>query len=132
MSEEYLYRKGSVAITPTRAVLGSKTYALANITSVEIGKRPPNNAIPAGGIMIGIVMLFFGLLAGSGGSIGYVVAGMGIVLIGLSIFGITKNKPKYLVRIGSASGEKDVLESTNEARIREIVNAINDAIVQRG
>jgi hypothetical protein len=50
-------------------------------------------------------MAFLGAMAAPGGSIGWVVAILGIFSIGLGIFVLTKLKADFIVRIGSASGE---------------------------
>jgi hypothetical protein len=41
-------------------------------------------------------------------------------------------KPTYMVRIGSASGEADVLGSKDRDPIEHIVRAMNKAIIERG
>ena len=41
-------------------------------------------------------------------------------------------KTVYIVKIGSSSGEKNVLESYDREYIKRIVDAMNEAIVRRG
>jgi len=121
MSEASYYQDGTVSITNARAVLGGKTYAMANITSVSMATIPANRKP---GIVIAIIGL---LIAGvtNGGIIGLLILAAGIVLAVIV-------KPSYVVRIGSASGEADGLVSPNIEYIQKIVNAVNEAIIKRG
>ena len=49
------------------------------------------------------------------------------------VFKVRRNaRPKFIVQIGSASGETKALESEDEAHIRKIVNAMNEAIIHKG
>lgn len=125
MSEEKVYLKqGDVTVTNTRVVISGKTYAMTNITSVTMGKQsasilPPFIAITVGVIIAAIV----------GGTIGNLIA-VASIIGGIVLF-ITR-KPNYVVRIGSASGEADALESQDQDNVQKIVNAVNEAIVNRG
>jgi hypothetical protein len=103
--EKTIFHKGNVLITHSRAVLSSKTYAMSNITSVSYIKVNPTYTLPFFLILIGLLMAFLGAMAAPGGSIGWVVAILGIFSIGLGIFVLTKLKADFIVRIGSASGE---------------------------
>jgi len=47
------------------------------------------------------------------------------------VFAGTKVKNNYIVKIGSAGSEKDSLTSQDKELIDEIVNAINEAIIDR-
>ncbi len=130
MSEVSYYSDTAVTVTNARAVLGGKTYAMANITSVSMGEKPANR-------MPGIALAVLGLvIAACGGSVGGNQAGLGIV-IGLLVLAagialVVMTKPSYIVRIGSASGEADGLVSKDKEYIQKIVTAMNEAIIKRG
>jgi hypothetical protein len=142
--ETTYYQDGSVTVTNTRAILGAKTYSMANITSVSSATIPANR-MP--GVVITIVGLLITVCAscpaigvlGSGDPDaigGALVFGMGAVF-GLLIMGVgiviaVMVKPSYVVKIGSASGEANALLSKDAAYIGKIVNAMNEAIVKRG
>ena len=116
-----------VNITNTRAVIGSTTYSMANITSVAMGEKPANR-IP--GIVIAIFGFIILLIAASLKSSGGDIFGVILLLIGISIAVIVK--PSYVVRIGSSSGEADAISSNDKEYIQAIVNAMNEAFVKRG
>ena len=121
MSETTYYSQGDINITNSRAIIGGKTYAMANITSVSMGVISPNYIPAAVAGVVGLLMLansdarLFGVLV-------LVVAGV--------LFYLAKRR--YTVNIGSASGESHALVDKDQAHIQEIVDAMNKAIVERG
>lgn len=133
--ERTYYSQGGVTITSTRAVVGATTYAMANITSVSMGVVPPSRG---GGIALAILGII--VLVCSGGisfepSLSTVVTVGGLVGVGLLVLGIilaVRAKAQYVVKIGSASGESNLLSSPNQRYIRAIVDAMSNAIVDRG
>lgn len=145
MSETVFYEDGTVRITSARAILGNKTYVMANITSVSMGKTPVNKSLGVLLMIIGFGFAFlrvFSLIQvmGIATQLGislfnfsdFVVLALGIGVGLVGLFLIRSQKPSYVVRIGSASGESDGLVSKSKDYIIQIVNAINDAIVKRG
>jgi len=116
----YSDNKG-VRITNTRAIFGNKTYVMTNISSISIGKKPPN-WIP------GIIVLLFGLICLLIEPIR--IAGLIFLIVGGVILYFTKGE--YSVRITSASGETDAFTHTDKIYIQNIVTAINEAIIKRG
>ncbi len=143
MSQETVYfQKGDVTITSTRATLGAKTYAIADVKSASLGVIPVNRAP-------GIILATIGGLISTASTVIVVVAlilygsdpslscciGPAIIATLMSIFGIVRAvraKPKYAVRVGSVTGESDALVSEDEPWAREIVQAMNRAIIERG
>jgi len=61
-----------------------------------------------------------------------VAAIIGLVVVLGGAFIVYSQKPEYIVRIGSASGEVNALTSPNVKYIQKIVDALNNAIVSRG
>jgi len=145
MSEEVTYYSdGAIRITNARAVLGGKSYAMANITSVAMWKRPANRTP---GVVIAIVGLLITLCACCPasftlGSSDSDAAASGLLFVGVGLLGLLGlvagiviaaiAKPSYVVRLGSASGETDALVSKDQEYIQKIVNAVNEAIIKRG
>lgn len=127
--ETTYYQDGNITVTNARAVLGSKTYAMANITSVSMGEIPANRTP---GIVIALIGLAILACSASGGSDG--IAGIigGLVVAGFGAFLAYAVKTQYVVKIGSASGESNALTSNDREYIQKIVNAINEAIIKRG
>jgi uncharacterized protein DUF6232 len=124
MSESIYYSKDGIQITNARAVFGSKTYALANVTSVSMGEAPRNLRGAAWLAVIGLAVMVLGA-SGAGLYLGL------IAVVAAMIMAVVA-KPKYVVKIGSASGESHALISSDRTEVEQIVAAMNNAIVQRG
>jgi len=134
MDETVFYEDGGVLITNARAILGGVTYSLSGVTSVGMGRQRGNIA-PGLAIAIAGVIVFacggFGLLErGSWLSWVWGILGLGAIIAGIYI--VATAKARYTVIVGSSSGEKAALMSTDQAHIAEIVGAMNRAIVGRG
>jgi hypothetical protein len=149
--EKVFFQDKIVLVTNSRAVLGSRTFAMSNITSVTPGVIPADRTF---GIVIAIIgvlvtgfcgfISLFGLVwlfgassknmsSALGGNIfiGLFVL-LGVLILGLGIFLAMREKPTYVVRIGSASGESNALASKDYQYIYKVVNAMNQAIIHRG
>ena len=128
--ETTYYQDGSIMVTNARAVLGSKTYAMANITSVSMGEIPANRTAGIVIVVIGLAILACSASAGSNSSAGGIIGGL--VVAGFGAFLAYAAKTQYIVKVGSASGESNALTSNNREYIQKIVNSINEAIIKRG
>jgi len=139
----------TVLVTDKRVVLGSKTYALKQITSVgRIDDRSGPKTIY--GINIGKTALWcwFGwIVSGLFVSIlfypdliplqrkGYFVFELLRMLAGIAAFSLTvlwcffPRGIRYWVEIGSASGKEKALLCNTQEDAQEISDAINDAII---
>lgn len=123
-NEQVVFEEGEVKITNRRAVIGSKTYAMSNITSVSMGKQEASGCVPFGLMVISVPFLLVGFANGPERL--WVI--VGIVALGLGVLIFRGNKPTFVVQIGSSSGEMKALTSPDRARIERIVTAMNDAI----
>lgn len=126
-SESPLFDASGVTITPTRAIMGGRTYAMSNVTSVTVRVTHPRRAG-------GYVMLFLGaciLLAGLADQQGAPIV-IGLILLASGYVTGILPKDTHHVFLGSASGEGEAISSHDRAFIDGIVNAMNEAIVQRG
>lgn len=125
--EAPLFDASGVTITPTRAIMRCKTYAMANITSVTVRVTHPQRSG-------GYLMMSLGtcvLLAGLANQEGTAIV-VGIALLGVGYYKGIAPKDTHHVFLGSASGEGEAISSHDRAFINGIVDAMNDAIVQRG
>jgi hypothetical protein len=123
MAETVFHTDGAVNITNARAVLGGKTYAMSNISSVTMVKKKVNIVLVA---ILGIIALAsLGMLGSSPITTILVIA----VCAGLIYLLV---RPAYGVVLGSASGESEALVSRDRVYIEKIVNAMNEAIIHRG
>jgi arginine exporter protein ArgO len=50
----------------------------------------------------------------------------------LVFFGIKKSKPTYSVQITTASGETNALKDKDPEKIQLVINALNEAMIDRG
>lgn len=122
--EKVYYSDGAITVTSTRAVLGTKTYAMANITSVSLGEN--QQAVGCGCALV-LVGLLFALALFSADTIIVGLIGLAILALGALLM----KQKSYVVRIGSASGEANALENKKREYIQQIVDAVNQAIIER-
>lgn len=125
---EYL-RDGNTVITKTRAIIAGKTYAMGLVSSVQMVRISPNRTWPIILLVVGIILTLAGFASGEGGAtcggIGLLIAiGGGAWLASLS--------DQYAVRIAAASGEVDALKDKDKERIQKVVDALTQAITERG
>lgn len=121
MEEKVFYQEGNVLVTNSRLVIGSRTFAMRNLASVEMGiieKKP--SLLMGFALMIGIGLLLFG---------SWSAKGFGVLCLALCFLYIRSLKSTFTVRIDSNAGTIDGLGSYNRGYIEEIVEAINVAIM---
>jgi Family of unknown function (DUF6232) len=126
MSEEtsfYSDQQG-VRVTDKRVILGNTTYALANITSVTTAVEQPSVRGPILFILIGIFLI---VTSASQRSSGMAVGGVVLLLLGVVWY--RGCKPRWHLKIASASGEATPLQSPNQQWITSIAQAINEAMI---
>jgi len=127
--EKTYFSDDAITVTSSRAVIGGKTYAMANITSVSKAKRPPNTSGATVLVVLGALMF---LCAFAGTNTGLFVGLPGVVLAAIGVVMFMRATPDFIVRLGSASGEANALVHKDEAYIQQIVAAVSAAIVDRG
>lgn len=117
-----------VRVTNTRAIMGNRTYSMANLSSVTLWKVSPNNTWP-------VLFIIFGLLQGIAcismkGMQG--VSALGFILLVIGIAWLSSLKTTYFVRITAAGGDTNALGDKDYNYIKGVVDALNEAIVKRG
>lgn len=129
MDEKTLVNEGGVVVSSTRFVVGGKTYPLAGITSVEAftisAKRVPGIVLVALGVIL-LVVLFQVVPSWT------IAVGCGGILIVIGGAAAAAAKTKYAVRVATAGMQANALVSPDRQRVQRIVDALNQAIVQRG
>jgi len=128
MAEEtsfYTDQQG-VRVTDKRVIVGDTTYALANITSVSTTIEKPSLTGPILCIGLGILS-FLGLVSGDNG----ILPIFGIFLLLIGVVWYRGCRPRWHLRIASASGESTPLQSTDQRWISSIAQAINEAMIHR-
>lgn len=120
--EKVFYKDNNVTVTQSRFIADNKTYAMRNISTVAVSEVADKHLFER-------IMLFIGiLLAIADGSTR--IAGVLLIVGGLAL--MMFKKTKYAVRISTNAGEVNSMISNDKVYIQEIVNALNDAIIQRG
>jgi hypothetical protein len=118
--ETTFFSNGSILVTNARFVGSSGTFAMANISSVKSNSVTSSLALPIALILVGIFALFGGAVA----------AGLIFLAAGLVVAGIRKTK--YKIMVNSNAGEVAALETTDSALAKQVLEALNNAIVHRG
>lgn len=121
------YNRGNVKVTSARAILDDNTYAMSNIASVSMEKTSANRAPWVITALVGVLVW---ICAASMDSRALVFVGIGALVLGIGVAAISRDK--YAVVIGSASGKTHAMESPKKGIVQEIVDAMNEAIIQRG
>lgn len=132
MSEEkIIYEKRNIKITNLRAIFGDKTYAMSNITSVEKGSIAPSGGFSFFFTLFGVIIGLLAFLA-TPSMRGPIWLLAGLMLIGGIGTMLMGSKTEYYVQFASSAGEIKAHTSDDEAEIKQIVEAINQAIIQKG
>ena len=129
VGEKTYFAEGSVRITASRADISGKSYAMANVTSVSVERKPAEKVGCL--VAVGVVGLFlsFSLAAEGLRTMGV----FGLLMLLICIVGLVNVlRAKYVLRLGSASGEQEALVSGDEAHLRGMATAIRQAIDDRG
>jgi hypothetical protein len=116
-----------VNITGTRAIFGSTTYSMANISSVKTAVEPVKRSPGIITAIIGIVLLIIGIASGWT----WLIVG-GVIVLAIGAFIAWAASAKYHVRISSASGEATALSSKDKEYVDKIVQALNESMISRG
>ena len=119
MEEKEFFRYEDVAVTNSRFIVASQTFAMSNITSVKVFTDAPSRIGP-------IVCGAIGILALAG------APAFGLLLLAGAVAWWFWQKTYYHVALTTAGGETKALTSTQRNYIEKVVRALNDAIVHRG
>ena len=127
MAEEVtFFQQGNATVTSARVILNGTTYALRNVTSVQMRSRGPKLMWP---ILIAAVSALVAVSTLVNGK--FDVFAVAAAICAFFIWMIVSAKTTYVVGMATAGGEVDALSSTDKASIKPIVAAINDAMVHK-
>ena len=129
INEVTILEEGQVKITNLRAVIGTKTYTMSNITSITRKKRETGYTAS---FWWGVFGVLFMIISGLDFDYLWIFSINGLMCVLAAVTVARNPKTVYIVKIGSSSGEKNVLESYDREYIKRIVDAMNEAIVRRG
>ena len=126
--EKIYFEDGKIKITDKRVKLNKTTYPTVNISSIATRKINPDRTWPGLFLVLGLAG---GLCALTDEFTGTMIGVMGFIAVIAAVFILAKQKKRYAVHIGSASGEMAEFISTDRATINHIVNALNQARIER-
>jgi hypothetical protein len=113
-SETTFFQNSEITVTNARFVVGSQTYAMRGVTSVRGIEITHSKAWPMLFIISDLLLLLF-----------YV----GIVLIGIGLYLLIKQKRRFAVVLTTAAGEVRAYESRDSNLVGDVLEALNQAIV---
>ena len=129
-NEINILKEKDVKITNERAIIGTKTYAISEISSVSMDVNEPKLFLPIFFIALAGVCSVLVALSDMREYSEFLTTSIYLGIAGLLFF-IFSQKTKYSVRIRSASGEFKALEAVDRGHVERIVKAMNAAIAQR-
>jgi len=129
LNETTILQEGLVKITNLRTVVGTKTYPISDITSVNITKQEKSKR-PFLVVIGGILLVIWAMLDQTAQFAELFNIGIAIIVASITFFILAK--PTYTVQIWSASGESNILRSTDQSYVQRIVGAMNQAIASKG
>lgn len=126
LKETTILQEGNVKITDQRLLIGTETYGIANIRSVQL-TRQGRNKKPLLWVAVGILLALWGSVP-DGPSIEFF--NIGIVMIIVSILVFLLVKPPYTIQIETPSSKFGILNTADISLTKRIVNAMNQAITR--
>lgn len=120
-------KEGGIAVTRTRLILPGEMYAMAHITSVRLGRIPPETAGP---ILLLLGGAAFGLLIATVAVVSGIL--IAIVSIALGIVWMRRQKPIFQALVVATSGEKIACQSYDSYFVFRVIEAISKAMIARG
>jgi hypothetical protein len=138
--ETVYYEQGSIRVTASRFVVGEETYPLGQITSVKLEELGPKNGClvlaAVLGLGIGAIFAIAGitqLMTVTDPWASFGTAFLLLVIGGLFLLAArSQNYSTYAVQITTAAGEQQVLKDRDASKPRAVVDAINEALIDRG
>ncbi len=127
----YYSDPSGLTITATRAIFGPKTFYLTRLTSVNVTEIPVNKLYPSILMTVGILILLSVMREFRAGATLDTLAGLGIAVLCLAGAGACfyLEKPYYVLKLGSQSGDADMLKSKDREYLYTVSAAINQAIL---
>lgn len=121
MSETVFFQDAGVTVTNSRFMVNGQMHAMANITSVRRYVQQPNRLWPILMLLVGFFMM-----ASKDSLV------MGLIVLAIAAAWLFLQKSVHSVMLSTAAGESQALSDTDSARITNIIDALNNAIVHRG
>ena len=127
ITEKTILKVGTVRITNLRAIFGTKSYELSNITSASLQAQEPNLFLPVFFAIILAVCSALVAISDLGEYSQCLQIGSYSGIAGILFFLISR-KAKYKVLIKNPVSELIVLETDDRDYAEKVVTALNNAI----
>jgi O-antigen/teichoic acid export membrane protein len=132
MEDEILYQQGAVVVSKTLTRIGSVSYPINGIGSVLVAS-PQRRGLLSGSMVC--ILVGVSMYAGDSSDASHEssVSGVaGALLLLAVVLAIAAYMRPYRLRLRTASGDQNVLESRNRSYLEEIKAAIEQAVARRG
>ena len=149
VSETIILETDNVRITNRKAIIGWKTYEIANIVSTSLEEKNRSQVAGKALVIISLILFVIGILSCLAAlsirfismiqdfsdwpriNVHFLFAVLGLLFIYLGSIGWDSDKPTYIVQIETTSGTSKLLEAKDKDHVEGIVKAINEAIARR-
>lgn len=119
MDERTFFEYEDVKVTNARFISGGQTYVMSNVTSVKPYEEKPARL---GGIVV--LLIGFAIMTVSGL--------LGVLVAAAAAYYLYQQKTTYHVLLSTSAGETKALVTYQRDYLRQVIAALNDAIVSRG
>lgn len=127
-SEQVFFSGNGVQVTSARFVVNQQTYPMRNIAAVKPMHKDPSQFWWYIGLLVGLLFV-----AGSFGSpISWGGVIFGAAIFGFCIMAIRAGKTVHAIVITTSGSDIAAIQSTDQAHVRAVLDALNQAIVHRG
>lgn len=126
--ETTILQDGFVKITNRRTLIGTVSYSMSDIRSVNLTKRPKNYK-PLWLVIPGLLLISWSVIDQTGQFFEFFNIGIVLIIVGIAL--VLTAKPTYAVHIERASGDQSILRSTDLTFIQRIVDAMSHVIKHR-
>lgn len=126
-TETTYYTNGKVTVTNARFIVDDETHAISGITSVKLGVKKPKRLWP-----LLLILAMLAVITTNGTIYSHLSIWHWAIVFLPGIIWLCLQRTHYTVTLASASGEQTALTSKIKPFIRDVVDAINQAIINRG
>ena len=123
-TETTFFEGGNLTVTNARFIVGTQTFAMRGVTSVQGVEIPANYT--ASGLLI-LLGACVALTAFLNSAIGFGI--FGVLLSAGGIWAACRQKPTYAVVLRTAGGEVTAYESKDRDYISQVIEALNQSII---
>jgi hypothetical protein len=133
LEEQIFFNENNITITNTRFVALNQTYAMSSVNSVKVTKNDitASTKVPTIIGIIGVLFLINNITSSPTNFAGYVFP---VLMLTWAVLWFKSIKPQYeyIIMLRTSSGEMSALKSTDEVHIKNVEDALIQAIIHRG